>query len=111
MQTREIARVIAGVTSLLVLLSPLAFGAIHDGQVSILFPPDTRECTFFQLSGVTEADPVVPGNPWFAVPKTHLGYKEIFVVLLTARSNGRTITVQTDGTTACGHAAVLFVTM
>jgi hypothetical protein len=79
----------------------------HSGrQVVQLHSPDTRECTFFMLTGVAEADPVLPGNPWFAVPKTHVGYKEIVSFLMTARITGESLTVYTAGTTACGHATV-----
>jgi hypothetical protein len=46
-------------------------------QVGVIHSPDSRQCTFFTLTGVTEADSVYPGSEWFAVPKGHEGYKEI----------------------------------
>lgn len=79
----------------------------YDKPVLIVHSPDTRDCVFFQLSGVTVADPVTPGVPWFALPKTHLGYKEIVSMLLMARVTGKTITVATSGGLACGHAEIL----
>lgn len=93
-----------------VLLSPAAAtAAVHiNKEVAVVHSPDTRECVFFQLSGVTEADPSTPGVPWFAVPKTHVGYKEVFATLMLARATGRPLNhVATSGAVACGHAAVL----
>src|SRR5687767_8704333 len=53
-----------------------AIAAVHaNREVAAFHAPDTRDCSFFQLVGVSEADPAVPGNPWFAVPKSHMGYK------------------------------------
>jgi len=75
-------------------------------EVAVFHSPDSRPCTFFTLTGVAEADPVVAGNPWFSIPQTHIGYKEIISVLLAARTVGKTVTVGTAGTMACGHAAV-----
>src|SRR5688572_24218299 len=61
--------------------------AIHyDRIVEEVFNPDTRPCIFFRLSGVPEADPATPGQSWFAVPKSHSGYKEIVATLMIARS-------------------------
>jgi hypothetical protein len=65
---------------------------------------------FFQLSGVSEADPAAP-NVWFAVPKTHAGFKEIVAMLLAARMSGALVSVSTTGAVACGHAAVSAVVL
>ena len=75
-------------------------------QVADLLAPDYRPCTFFQLQGVAEADPVNPNNPWFAVPNDHIGYDEIVSMLITATTSQRQITVATNGNLACGHARV-----
>ena len=87
----------------------IACSAVHPNRtVSVVHSPDTRECIFFQLDGVAEADPIAPGNPWFAVPKTHNGYKEIVATLLMARATGAPLQqVTTSGALACGHSAVL----
>lgn len=83
-----------------------------DKDILVFHSPDARDCTFFQLSGVSEADPVAPGGTWFAVPKTHSGYKEIVATLLLARAAGRRLNhVSTSGAIACGHAEVLSVSM
>lgn len=83
--------------------------AAHQNRtVAIVHSPDSRECTFFRLTDVTEADPVsYAGNPWFAVPKTHTGYKEIVATLLLARATGMPLAhVVTTSALACGHAEV-----
>lgn len=95
------------------LVSPFATAAAHyNKEVAVLQSPDTRECVFFKLTGVTEADPIAPGISWFAVPKTHVGYKEIVATLMLARAAGKPLTVvETSGALACGHAAVLGVSL
>ncbi len=74
--------------------------------VAIVHSPDSRDCVFFQLVGVSEADQVAPGNPWFAVPKSHLGFKEIFSMLITARVTGQSVYVSTESSLSCGHPTV-----
>lgn len=85
--------------------------AVHtQGIVVQIANPDDRPCIFFRLSGVAEADPVLPGQPWFAVPKTHGGYKEIVATLMIARSTQDPIyQVLTSGAVACGYAEVLSI--
>lgn len=63
----------------------------------------TRPCAFFRLEGVAEADPVTPGSMWFAVPRAHAGYTELFAMLLTAKAANLPVTIKTNGTssTAC----------
>lgn len=80
----------------------------HLGKiVSIFNTPDGRGCAFFQLQGVTQADPVRPGNAWFAIPKTAEGYNEMVSILLMSRSKGMAMQgVYTDGTLSCGHPTV-----
>jgi hypothetical protein len=81
-------------------------------EVLVIHSPDDRECLFFQLSGVVEADPITPSVSWFAVPKTHPGYKEIFGLLSMARLSSKALThVATNGKLACGHAAVQSVAL
>lgn len=88
-------------------LPSIGVAVIHTSkEVAVFHSPDERPCTFFRLTGVAEADPVVADNPWFTIPQNHIGYKEITSVLLAARTAGKTVTVATTGTTACGHAAV-----
>jgi hypothetical protein len=74
--------------------------------------PDTRECTFFIINGVSESDPITPNSPWFAAPKTHPGYKDIVATLLMARATGMPLQhVSTTGAVACGHAEISSVSI
>jgi hypothetical protein len=69
------------------------------------------DCFYFILDGVAEADPVVPGNPWFAIPRSQFGSKDAYAMLLGAKLSGQPVTVNTDGTLSCGRATAYAVTM
>lgn len=102
-----------GVAWLLALMGS-AQAVVHTGRsLAVIHSPDDRPCVFFRLTGVTEADPVAPGIEWFALPKTHQGYKEILTLLLTARATGQPLGhVTTTGTLTCGtHVAVLSMSL
>lgn len=75
----------------------------HYGKlISTLYSAGTSPCVFFQLSGVTEANPVVPNGVWFAIDKTD---KESYALLLSARISGTPLVrVLADGSTTCGVA-------
>ena len=77
-------------------------------QVDIVRPGGDRPCTLFQLVGVSQADPVLPGSPWFSIPQTAQGYKEMVATLLAAKLAARNIDVITTGTvpSACGHPGI-----
>lgn len=68
-------------------------------------------CFYFTLEGVTQADPVVPSNPWFTIPRTQYGAGDAYSMLLAARIAGVPVTVHTNGTTACGYAVATEVRM
>src|SRR5262249_15344953 len=80
----------------------------HIGTVQS--PEPNRDCFFFTLVGVTKAEPQVNptqlNDPWFAVPRTHLGFREILAIVLTASSLVRSVEVLTTGSAACGEAGV-----
>jgi hypothetical protein len=64
-------------------------------------------CYFFQLTGVTQADPVVANSPWFAIQTSKANAREMYAILLSARLQGTTVSrVLTSGSTVCGHAEV-----
>lgn len=65
-------------------------------------PTATANCAYFQLIGVAQADPSVPGDAWFAIPTTQNGYNEIFAILIAAKLAGATVTVGTTGAVAGG---------
>jgi hypothetical protein len=77
--------------------------------VTAIQPPGINAaCVYFQLAGVTAADDVLPGNPWFAVPANHAGYKEVYALLLAARLTGTLVSVNTTNQVAggaCGNYA------
>jgi hypothetical protein len=105
------------IKSVLTMLVPaitlfLYFSAIAAGQttqgplpVTNVRPPDFRPCAFFQLQGVTTADPVAPGSPWFAIPMTNIGFHEQFALLLTASFNPHSVVARTTGKVVCGGFA------
>lgn len=78
-------------------------------HVEVVHSPDTRACTFFRLVDLAEADPVVPGNPWFSLPQSHIGYKDALSLLIAGYTAGKPVTVETTGNAVCGHAEVIKV--
>jgi len=103
-----------GLTIGIVIHSPVAMatGQTRDSTVHGLVPPDSRPCAFFTLDGVAEADPVSPGNPWFALPQSAAGYKEAYSLLLAAALSGKTVRVFTTGatiSTCSGYVGVVNV--
>lgn len=71
--------------------------------VGRIFAPDDRPCLFFELSGVPQADPLVPGNSWMAVPQSQDGYQEIYALLLWAKATGTPISAVTSGQLAASQ--------
>jgi hypothetical protein len=59
-------------------------------------------CTFFTLNGVSQADPVVPSNPWFAIDRSQIGATDAYALLLAAKVSGSAVRVTTTGGTVCG---------
>lgn len=62
---------------------------------NVLGPDSTRPCGFFTLQGVPILDP--QSGPWAAIPKSHLGYKEIMATLLVASAAQRNVEVRLTG--------------
>lgn len=95
-------------------LSPEATFAVNwagkrVGQLQSTY--DGADCIYFTLEGVTEADPIKPGDPFFAIPRSQYGAKDAYAMLLAAKISGQTVLVSTRGTLACGYAAVSQVIM
>ena len=83
-----------------------ASAATYQGrQVFVLFM-DTRDCVFFQLVGVSVADPSVGTTPWFALNKNGANFQTQLSILLSARTNGIAVSVATSGAATCGLAEV-----
>jgi hypothetical protein len=91
---------VIGTVLFLALAQPSHARTWNGYQVGRILPPDSKDCVAFQLTGVNEADPVAPDTPWFAVPRSALGFKEIYALLLTAKASGIPITVETTGVLA-----------
>ena len=75
-------------------------------------PLSNQDCVFFTLNGVSEADPAVPGSPWFAMPRTQTGFNEVYAALLAAKISGTTVTISTTGrpaSGACGNYSGIYV--
>src|SRR5687768_11964373 len=69
------------------------------------------DCFYFTLDGVAEADPVVPGANWFAIPRTQNGSRDAYAMILSAKISGMTVRVHTNGTVSCGYATASEVFM
>ena len=97
--------------TVIVFFSTAGQAASHlNKTVTTVHSPDWRPCTFFQLDGVTQADPVAPNNPWFAVQTTYIGHDVIVSILLTALTTNKEVHVETSGSLICnGLAAVTSV--
>jgi hypothetical protein len=72
---------------------------------------DGADCIYFTLEGVSEADPVKPGDPTFAFPRSQYGSKDAYAMLLAAKLTGQPVRVLTRGTLSCGYASVAQVMM
>jgi hypothetical protein len=65
-------------------------------------PTPTANCFYFMLAGVGEADPVAPGNAWFAVSSTQNGFTQLYAMVIAAKLAGNPVTVVTTGALAGG---------
>jgi hypothetical protein len=72
---------------------------------------DGADCIYFTLDGVTEADPIKPGDPTFAIVRSQYGSNDAYAMLLAAKLTGQSVRVLTRGTLACGYASVAQVMM
>jgi hypothetical protein len=73
--------------------------------------PDDRDCVFFTLAGEPNVDPSVALTPWIAIPRTQNGFREIYAMLLWAKTTGAHVNVTTTGAaanaTCTTHGAVV----
>lgn len=99
--------IVSGVAACLVPTTTMALVVHVNKTVARLHSGDTRDCFFFQLTGVSEADPAIPGEAWFAIPQSNAGYKDAVAILMLARATGAPLVhVKTTGGLACGLAEV-----
>ena len=107
-------KIIAFAVSALALAPSLGFATVdwpnkNVGRLSAAY--DGADCTYFTLQGVSEADPVTPGDATFAIPRTQFGARDGYAMLLAAKISGRTVRVITRGTLSCGYASVAEILM
>lgn len=79
----------------------------NNARVNVTVPPwaASPTCFYFQLVGVTQADPVVPGAN-FAISQADPGYQETYALLAIAAANKLPVNVQTTGRVVCGMAQI-----
>src|SRR5271155_5649542 len=81
--------------------------AWKNANVLILELPDPKHnCIFSTLFDVAEADPAIPGSPWFAIPLSQNGSSEMYNLLLRSKVDGLHIGVVTSGAPAAGCTAI-----
>ena len=82
----------------------LADATYTSKTIAEIQPPQVgHDCIYFRLDGVAQADPAVPNGPYFAMPRTHIGFKEIYPLLLAAYLNGTPVSVRTSGAAVGGE--------
>lgn len=99
----------AAVAGALVLATAAHAGWQINKTPTAVFADGSRDCVFFMLDGVAEADPVRPGAPWFALQRSHPHFSELFALLLTARANRVPLNVETNGTTVSSCSSLAAV--
>ncbi|WP_116809915.1 hypothetical protein [Steroidobacter cummioxidans] len=88
--------------------------AVEHVNKRVLFLQSTssaHDCFFFVLEGVSQADPVKPGDMWFAFPRSQFGSKDAYAMLLAAKLTDTSVTVHTEGQMACGYASAARIMM
>jgi hypothetical protein len=104
----HVPRTLTLFTTMLVLVSSANAVTWPSRQIGRLLMPDSaRDCVFFELVGVSQPDPAVPGTALIAVPKTQNGFKEIYALLLWAKATESVLTVETTGQPAGGGCSSL----
>jgi hypothetical protein len=94
-------------TALATLICGTAAATDHYSRTVSLLEAAISDCYFFKLADVAESDAVTPNSPWFAILRTQANAKEMYTMLITARTTGTPLQrVITNGTTVCGHAQV-----
>ncbi len=108
MNTKRSLLVIAAMAAMSLIGSRAEAAAVwKNANVYILELPDpNHNCIFFTLFDVVEADPAIPGSPWFAIPVSQNGYSEMYNLLLRSKVDGLHIGVVTSGAPAAGCTAI-----
>lgn len=95
---------------LVAMISPNAVGAEHYGKkVNNVQVNASNGCIYFTLDGVTEADPVAPGEPWITVASENESKQEVLSLLMMAQASKSDVKVMTSGQIVCGYAGVHYI--
>jgi hypothetical protein len=91
-------------------VAPIAGAVTYNGATIAIIqsPTPSANCLYFQLTGVTQADPIAPSNAWFAIPATQNGFNQVVAMLISLRIASGTLQVTTTGALAggtCGNYA------
>ncbi len=71
-----------------------------------------QDCIYFELSGVSTADPATPNNPWFAISRGQFGAADALATLLVAKTAGLSVNITTNSQIICGgYVQVTSVTL
>jgi hypothetical protein len=115
-RTRNVLRIIVASIEMSALIPATSSAAqFYTATIAQLQAPSfNQDCIWFSLTGIAQADPIVPNSPWFALARTQTGFNEIYAMLLATKMSGATIAILTTGTNAggvCnGYAGVAQVT-
>ncbi|MCL6270735.1 hypothetical protein M3P05_12450 [Sansalvadorimonas sp. 2012CJ34-2] len=76
-----------------VMVSSYLFAESYSGKVSYIRSPDGRPCLFVTLSGINNVDGT--GSSWFVISQKHLGYSEIYGMIVASKMSNKTVKVHT----------------
>lgn len=88
-----------------------ALAVVHELKKPVSVHASRTACVHFKLEGVSVADPATSISEWFGIAKSHPNFNELVAILLTAKGSGRTVTVHTEITNACGYASVALLSI
>lgn len=93
----------------LLLASPASASVDHYSTIEQMQNThQTTNCFYFTLVRVSQADPVVPGSPWFAMHRDTQGAGDTYAMLLAAKLSGSRIRITTTGALMCGYAGIVY---
>lgn len=103
----KVFRFARGLTSLLLMWLPMASRAdtTHFSKIiAELQPPQAaHDCVYIRLAGVTQADPLTPGGAYFALPRTQVGFNEVYALVLSAYVSGTPVSIRTTSSLVGGE--------
>lgn len=111
MRLRKFMRIAFGTVVFLLFAQACLAADWHLKKVSQVQVHAGNGCLYFTLEGVTEADPVVSGQPWFTLEPENTHQKEFLSLLMLAYASKTNVKVATTGkkTSGCGYAQILYV--